>query len=61
VPGAIREDRVKHASLGRAAPETVRSDVLDGLLSAEEAARHFAVTLDPALAIDAAATARAAL
>jgi N-methylhydantoinase B len=45
------------------APEAVRSDVLDGLLSAEEAARHFAVILDQAVEIDAAATAcaRAAL
>jgi N-methylhydantoinase B len=41
------------------APEAVRSDVLDGLLSAEEAARHFAVILDATLEIDAAATARA--
>jgi hypothetical protein len=32
--------------------------VLDGLLSPEEAARHFAVILDPALESDAAATAK---
>jgi N-methylhydantoinase B len=47
---------------GRAAeraPEAVRSDVLDGLLSADEAARHYAVILDPALNIDSEATARA--
>jgi N-methylhydantoinase B/oxoprolinase/acetone carboxylase alpha subunit len=41
------------------APEAVRADVLDGLLSPEEAARHFAVILDAALEIDAEATARA--
>jgi N-methylhydantoinase B len=41
------------------APEAVRSDVLDGLLTAEAAARHFGVILDAALKIDAEATERA--
>ena len=41
------------------AAEAVRQDVLDGLISAEDAARHFGVVLDAALDVDAAATARA--
>jgi N-methylhydantoinase B len=41
------------------APEAVRQDVLDGLLSTEAAAHHFGVVLDEALEVDAEATDRA--
>jgi len=41
------------------APEAVRQDVLDGLLSAEAAAQHFGVVLDETLEVDAEATDRA--
>ncbi len=41
------------------APDAVRQDVLDGLLTAEDAARHFGVILDEAFDVDPTATARA--
>src|SRR6516162_4603 len=39
-------------------PQTVRDDVLDGLITAEEARRDYGVVIDASGAIDAAATAR---
>jgi N-methylhydantoinase B len=44
---------------GEREAEAVRQDVLDGLLPATDAARYFGVILNPALEIDAAATAHA--